>query len=406
MPRRYLVFSLFLAGYFTSVFSRSANAAIASDLQQTFQLSPADLGLMTSLFLLAVAVMQLPFGMALDRYGARSSTAVTMIFAVVGAYIFSIAENNAMLMLGRTLIGLGISGILMGAFVALGQYFPAERFSSAVGVLVSLGALGSIFASKPLVLLNDWLGWRAIFLYLALMIALVALGIMLFVRRGPLEPSTPAENNDAKLLDIFRNAAFWRIGILDFAMAGGFFAFQGLWLAPYLQEGLGLSEVALGNILTLLNVGVVVGYLLSGWLCDRFPIRWVMAICAIIMLGNSLYLALVPATALQNMAWLRNANIISYGFMGSASIQLITQARALFPSHMAGRASTACNLLGFGGSALMQWFLGIFVGFFAVQGIIPAYAYRAMFLVVAIVLLIGLVAYLPLLRRQPQVLQK
>ena len=61
----------FAAAYFLSYFFRSANAVIGPELARELGLSAGDLGLLTSTYLLAFCLAQLPLGMLLDRFGAR-----------------------------------------------------------------------------------------------------------------------------------------------------------------------------------------------------------------------------------------------------------------------------------------------------------------------------------------------
>jgi len=66
-----VVFCPFAAGYFLSFFFRNVNAVISRDLAREFALSPSELGLLTSTYLLAFAAFQLPLGVLLDRFGPR-----------------------------------------------------------------------------------------------------------------------------------------------------------------------------------------------------------------------------------------------------------------------------------------------------------------------------------------------
>ena len=65
------IFLPFAAGYYFSYFLRNVNAVIAPELTRELGVSAADLGLLTSAYLLAFGAVQLPLGLALDRYGAR-----------------------------------------------------------------------------------------------------------------------------------------------------------------------------------------------------------------------------------------------------------------------------------------------------------------------------------------------
>src|SRR5919206_1303434 len=100
-----VVFLPFAAGYFLSFFFRNVNAIISRELAQDFALSPADLGFLTSMYLLAFAAFQLPLGVLLDRYGPRRTVAALLWVAAAGALVFALARDLAMLSIGRALIG-------------------------------------------------------------------------------------------------------------------------------------------------------------------------------------------------------------------------------------------------------------------------------------------------------------
>ncbi|MDQ1342371.1 MAG: hypothetical protein QG571_989, partial [Pseudomonadota bacterium] len=65
------IFAPFAVGYFLSYLLRNANAVISPELTRDLGLSAADLGLLTSAYLLAFGAFQLPLGNLLDRYGPR-----------------------------------------------------------------------------------------------------------------------------------------------------------------------------------------------------------------------------------------------------------------------------------------------------------------------------------------------
>ena len=64
-PRRYLV--AFAAGYLLSYLYRSVNAVISPELTRDLALAPGTLGLLTSAYFIAFALVQLPAGIFLDR---------------------------------------------------------------------------------------------------------------------------------------------------------------------------------------------------------------------------------------------------------------------------------------------------------------------------------------------------
>src|SRR6266545_4585512 len=240
MKRRPLIFGLFAVAYFLSYFFRSANAVIAGDLRRDLGLTPEQLGLMTSLFYAGFAAIQLPLGTGLDRYGARWVTPLLMFASVVGCLIFAAAQAFWVLALGRTLIGVGMAGVLMGTYKAFGAWYPPARIATVAGLLVGLGALGGPFAATPLAWLNATFGWRVIFGWGALVI--------------------------------------WLIALVNFFHLGIVLAVQGLWGGTYLLDVVGLSKLAVGNLLLAMGAGVVLGFFICGWLADRYGMQRAISI--------------------------------------------------------------------------------------------------------------------------------
>ena len=106
-----MVFCPFAAGYFLSFFFRNVNAVISKDLAGEFELSPSDLGFLTSMYLLAFAAFQLPLGVLLDRFGPRRTQTVLMALTGVGALIFAASGGLWGLSAGRALIGIGCADL-------------------------------------------------------------------------------------------------------------------------------------------------------------------------------------------------------------------------------------------------------------------------------------------------------
>ncbi|GAA5335002.1 MULTISPECIES: MFS transporter [Thermus] len=372
------VFFLFTLGYFLSYFYRSANAVLSKDLSQDLGLGPAELGFMTSLFYLAFAAVQLPLGGFLDRMGPRVVTPALLLVAALGSVVFALAPSFPVLALGRALIGVGMAAALMGALKAFSLWFP-KNYATVSTLLVGLGATGGLLAATPLALLKEVLGWRGVFLLGALGVVLVALAIYLGVRNTPPGIAWPKAGGAGGLREVWGNGRLLRVAFLALAFAGSFLALQTLWAGAYGYH-LGLSAVAVGNLLFLYSGMAVLGFLVSGYLADRFGTARVLFLSALAFaLGLLLLLLklLVPAYALL-------------GFFGAFNILTLTQARELVPSHLVGRGTTLVNLFGIGGTFLLQWGVGVVVG---------SLGYTWAFGGLLLLLLLALGLYLPLLQR-------
>lgn len=397
MPVRVRVFVVYLCAYFLSYFFRSANAVIAEDLSADLGLSAEQLGRMTSVFFMTFAAAQLPFGIALDRFGARRVTPTLMLAAAMGSALFAAAPSFSLLLLGRALIGLGTAGILMGTFMSFSGWFNTRQLASVFSLLVGLGAFGGIGAATPLALLNEAVGWRNVFAGGAGVFLASSLAIYIWGQDAPRAPQHH-EQPTGRFVDIFHNPIFWRIGLLNFTMASALFAFQGLWAGPYLVDGMGLNSVQTGNILTALALGAITGFFACGNVARHAGIAVSYATAAAGLSVALVIISLFPSSA---PLWLLALVFYVYGIGGAFSLLSLSEVRRVFPMHMTGRAATAINLFGFGGSALVQWGVGVFVSsFFALNdaGRYPGEAYRSAFAIMAVLNTAALLFYMPRLR--------
>ena len=404
MSRRTALVLTFLAAYLLSYFFRSTNAVLAGDLQRDAGLGPEQLGFMTSLFFLVFAAAQLPLGAALDRWGPRWVPAVLMLIAAAGSLVTAAADGFAGLAVGRAMIGLGMAGVLMGALKAFAAWFPPRRFATMSGVFVGLGSLGALGATTPLAALADGIGWRGVFVAAGIVTAAVATLLTVIVRAAPpvATPSatavggSPGASGDPPTAGasvragpreptrtvtfraIYASRDFWRLALLQFAMAAALYGHQGLWGGPFLVRGLDLEVGVAARLLLVLGLSATIGFLIAGPAAGRFGSRRAMGGGALVSLAAVIALALWPPSA--SIAALA---IVWAAFGLGAGLQVLGYdgARSLFPS-AAGRAVTAINVFGIGGSALMQMGLGwVVAGASAALGADPAdpplAAYRA-----------------------------
>jgi len=198
---------------------------------------------------------------------------------------------------------------------------------------------------------------------------------------------------------VFRDTRFWRIALVNFFHLGIVLAVQGLWGGPYLLDVVGLSKLAVGNLLLAMGAGVVLGFFICGWLADRYGMQRAISI-SMAALVLCLVCLMLPARLPPPLLGLI---YFALGFSGAFNIIELAQIRALFPAHMSGRAVTAVNLFGFTGTALLQWWMGLIIGAFApdAQGRYPAIAYAAAFGIVAAGAMLALAWYLSLGAARP-----
>ncbi|MHA7880127.1 MAG: MFS transporter [Saccharospirillum sp.] len=375
------VFAPFALGYLLSYFYRVVNGVIAGPMQVELALSPGSLGLIGSAYFLFFAAAQLPLGVALDRYDTRKVASAILLIAAAGAVVFATAQSAFMLWLGRGLIGLGVSACLMAAFRAYVATLPAEKLPMINGLQLTAGGIGAITATAPAEWLLPHIGWRGLFLLLAVVTLLIAA----FVRwRVP--PLIPEQSGPVPLrtqvktsLAVFADRRFLRIAPTSVLSQATFMALFALWASLWFRDVAGYSSGESADILLWSAIGMTLGYLTLGSAASALNARGIST-PRISVTGMLVFLILLVLIILQ---WSVSDSLMWFllGYFGSSGTLMFAALTQQFPRTLAGRVTTALNLLTFAMIFMLQWLLGVLIGLWEpnAEGHYPAVAYQVSF---------------------------
>jgi MFS family permease len=368
----------FAAGYYLSYVFRTINALIAGGLRADLALGAADLGLLTSVYFLAMAAVQLPFGALLDRYGPRRVQSGCLIVAATGAVIFALAQGLPGLLLGRALLGIGFGATLMAGLKAIVLWVPPARAAAANGWLVTLGALGAVTATAPAQDLVDAAGWRGLFLLLAGATLVGAAVVFVVVPEVKSAFVKSGQSASVTLRSIYRDPRFWKLAPLSATTIGSAWAIQGLWAAPWLAEVEGFDRPTVVRHLMLMAITLCASGVALGRLAGAFRQRGISTesvLGAVAVLGLSAQIAAIARWPIpSSMLW----SLMAVG--GAATVLSYTILPGYFPKAASGRANAALNLLHLTVAFAVQWLTGVIVDLWSsVDGRHPVEAYQAAF---------------------------
>lgn len=391
-----VVLSLY-ALYLMSMFYRSTNAVLAPVLRTEMGVTADQLGLLTGTFFIAFAVMQIPLGLFLDRFGPRVTIAAMMLVPAAGAVVFSQAQSVGGLALGQGIMGAGCAVGLSGAIVVFARWFPTDRIATMIALYSGMGNVGILLSATPLAASIAALGWRESFLFMAAInVALVA-QMYLLVRDAPPDHPYHAEARETLgaifrgLGEVLATRAIWPILALAFVSLAMALTIRSLWAGPYLADVYGLDAIARGNMLLIFTLGMLVGNVGFGPLDRLFDRRKPVVLAgAALTLASLAGLALVPALSL----WAAMALLCVLGVACNYVVIIFAHGRALFPLRLVGRSITLINGMNMFGIAVMQVATGYVIRSFPVtDGAAPEIAYRAMFGFLAVCLACGMLVY-------------
>jgi predicted MFS family arabinose efflux permease len=361
---RRIVFGLALASYVLSFFHRTAPAAIASELTRTFSISGAVLGTLAATYFYVYTLLQVPVGVLADTLGPRKLLTGGAAIAAIGSLLFALAPVWEIAAVGRTLVGVGVAVAFIAILKVSAMWFAPERFATVTGVTMFVGNLGAVVAGAPLAWVVTQTSWRGVFVALAALSALLAIGSWLRVRDRPEELGYPAVHVVAAaarvpwaraLLRVLTNPSTWPAFLVNVGVGGSFLAFAGLWAVPYLQQVYGMPRVEAAQHSSLLLLGVAFGGLSVGVISDRLRSR--VGVMRVFVLAYSLswtpWLLHVQWPLPATLAWFALMGFLIPGFTLSWTI-----AKEANPPQYSGIATAVVNVGIFLGTGILQPWVG------------------------------------------------
>jgi len=375
-----LLVTTLVAVYIVSQFLRNSIAVIAPDLTAELQMSAAEISLLASSFFLTFALAQIPLGLALDRWGARSCLLVCMGITVAGAVLFAVATSTAMLVIARTLLGIGSASSLMAPLALYAARFPPRRFATLAGIQIGFGSLGTLLATAPLAWSTAAIGWRGSFAVLSALAAAMLVAVFIVVRDEPARATEARESLPAALnglWSVIRTPVALPIFLMHLTSYSSIALLIGLWGGPYLTHVYGYDLVARGELLLVPAIGTVVGSLLWGMADTLVGSRKIPVLAGaggtVLGLGVLAAAGRLPAPLLWG--WLA-----LFGFVCAFTPVLIAHGQSLFPRRLNGRVITLFNMGTMGGVFLSQTVSGMVIDSFPKTGeAYPVAAYQAAF---------------------------
>ncbi|MDR7868680.1 MAG: MFS transporter [Sporomusaceae bacterium] len=290
-----LMLAAFAAGWAVLYADRTALYPLLSVIAGEFALSSTEVGLLTSTYFLLYLVLQIPAGMAGDRWGLKRVLLVTYALAGAGVIGLGLAgANYAWLLFFVGLHGLGAGGYYPAAYGTMLQVVPPERrgiSAAVVGTGMAAGLLAGLAMSGPVF---EWLGsWRAPF---------VLLSIPTFLMLGFFQLAVPEVKSAAACSwrdyrAILGDRELWLINIVTFTALYGFWVAV-TWGPTFLKLERGFSLGQAGLYTGLVALTALPAGLLWGRLSDRYgrkPLALMVLPCAALTLGTLSQVTSPPA---------------------------------------------------------------------------------------------------------------
>ena len=347
--------------YVLSFFHRFAPAGIAQDLAVSFQTTAASLGVLAATYFYVYTVMQVPTGILVDTLGPRRILLLGAIVACAGSILFGLAPSMQVALVGRTLVGLGVSVTFIAMLKIIAVWFDEKHFATLTGICMLVGNLGSVLAGVPLSLTAQAIGWRSVFVGAGVLSLLLGVACWIWVRDrkdGGSDAHRPKFDRTVilgGLARVLKNRATWPAALTNTGIAGAFFAFAGLWATPYLVQVHGLSRDVAATHVSLWFGGFAVGCLFLGTLSDRIKRRKPVLVATTNVFA---LLWVVWWSGAAMPVWLSMSLFVLMGLTTAGFSLTWACAKEVNPPLLSGMSTSVANMGGFLAGALLQPIFG------------------------------------------------
>ncbi len=347
-------------GYFINMVFRSANAVLSHPIMEDLSLNHLQIGFVTSTFVLAFAIFQIPLGLIVDSWGARKTQVSLFIVGAIASVLFGMSSSATWLSITRAILGIGMAGSFICAVKAITDRVESEKIPYYTGIILAFGGVGALLATTPAKLFQLDFGWRNLCYLLGLMTFLIAVLIFVINKDDKVGNEKESLSGNIKgLISIYKNGFFWRISPLLIFSLGGFIAMQGLWLGPWLHRVVDLTHLQSANYLLVIAVSMIFGFL-SGGLFSKIASKLGLSLATIVVIGIGIHI-LTQFFIILNILTLHYFIWFIFGYFAQVTLVNYSILAQHFGPKISGRALTAANILVFLFAFVVQYLFGVVV---------------------------------------------
>lgn len=389
--RRWSIVVLLCLGMIIAYVDRTALSIVIAvpEFRSYFDLTNSQRGLMNSAFFWSYALLQVPAGWLVDRFGVKYPYAGSFVLWSVVSACTGLARTINQLFFARLLLGMGEATVAPASLRWIRMNVEEQQRGLAMGIYMAGTKIGPAIGAPIATLLVTAYGWRAMF-YLTGLVSLVWLVPWLLLvpsdQRSPRQSSAAAVPH-VPFSQVFRGTAIWGILIGTFCYSCYLF-FCVTWLPAYFKEQRNLPLNLMGLYTMFSFSGMAVTTILSGWAADRLVvktgdpvrIRKLFTIAGMLLAATEVFGAWTtsPGTALF-------FSIFSLAGLGVATANYWALTQTVVPGTAIGRIgglqNMASNLAGVAAPILTGWLID------------RSGSFEAPMLAIAVLLLVGAASY-------------
>ena len=298
-------FIICLGGFLTQFIVLSAQrlpALTLESIRQALGVSYAEIGLITSIYMVFYAGLSFAWGMAADKFGTRKAIVAACSLAAVGAIAFGFLAPLGLIpaIVTWSITGCGTAGLLMAILPKIvSRWFAPNKRGMGMSLITPGANFSAIILGIVTPVIIASMGWEMSYVIFGIIYAAIAVFIAVFFREGPeekglapygapagvqaapapkMEETKAAEakgNGQSAIVRVLKMPITWHFGLFYIIYQVGYMAASQYYVASIQSVGFTLAQASLG--ITWAGVLTILTELVLGQLSDRMERKNIMA---------------------------------------------------------------------------------------------------------------------------------
>ncbi|PLC14991.1 MFS transporter [Bacillus paralicheniformis] len=283
---RWYISSLLSSMIILNYFDRVAISVAAPAIQDSFQLTATQLGIVFSIYTYSYTLMQIPVGSLLDKYGVAWVTRVGMTVWSFLTIILAFLQGKLLLYIVRFLIGLTSASAFPAASKATALWFPQNERGLANSLFDSAAKFANVIGAPLVAFLVTTFDWRAAFLTIGIINVLFTVFFWMYYeqpdrhkriskeelhyiqKHNAVSEEDISERTLIALKAMLANRKAWGL-MIGFTGYGYTFNLLLTWLPTFFKETYGMDIMSSGLFTAVpWLISTISGIVVGGWLVD------------------------------------------------------------------------------------------------------------------------------------------
>ncbi|VAW10564.1 hypothetical protein MNBD_BACTEROID03-1774 [hydrothermal vent metagenome] len=198
----------------------SVIGVIIDKFQVDYDVSLSVAALLPFAFFLAYGIASIPFGIAMDKYGAKIILLIGTLLMTVGSFLLYLSDNYMVVILMIFFVGVGVTAIQIAGNPFIRELDEPKKYTSNLTIIIGIGSLGYAFSPVLVPLIqNSGYSWNTVYLIFGIINAII-LVLLVFAKFPEIKLEAEEKIESSQIVALLKNPIIIAYGLGIFFYVG------------------------------------------------------------------------------------------------------------------------------------------------------------------------------------------